>query len=533
MSATAAVARRSLRQVWIGASVWALAFGATILATSLAYVSTFPTQAQRAQVAAATKGQVGLTVLFGSVTRIDTVGGYTEYKNYVFLTTIGALWGLLAGTRLLRGEEDAGRWQLVLSGSTRAGRATAATLAGLAGGVAIIFVGSTAATLVAASRPGVGFTVTGAVLYGLSLVIAPAVFVGVGAVTSQLCRTRRMATGLGLAVFGVAFVVRMVADSAARLAWVRWLTPFGWVERVAPFGDADPRPVLLAAVVVALLAGAAVWGAAHRDVGAGYLSSRDTSPLRPRGLGSALGLAIRLDLATLVAWWVGAAVTGLSLGLVAKVADRSVPDSMRSTLERFGGQGSWIEQYLGVAFLMVATVVALVPAGQLGAAAGEESSGRLVHLLASPVSRRSWLVGRLGLAAGGVVVAGLAAGVATWVGVASQGVSVSFTSLLGAGINVVPLALVVLGLGALVLAVAPRAAAPTVYAVVIGSLLVDLVASMVAGLRWAHRITLFHYLDQVPGSSLAPRSLAVTTLLGLALCAAAVVVFDRRDLELG
>ena len=67
-------------------------------------------------------------MLLGPVSAIDTVGGYTVYKGFVFLTTIGAIWALLAATRLLRGEEDAGRWQLVLAGSTRAARATAATL---------------------------------------------------------------------------------------------------------------------------------------------------------------------------------------------------------------------------------------------------------------------------------------------------------------------------------------------------------------------------------------------------------------------
>jgi ABC-2 type transport system permease protein len=61
----------------------------------------------------------------------------------VFLTTIGAIGGLLAATRLLRGEEDSGRWQLVLAGGTRASRATLATLAALGAAIAVIFGGTT------------------------------------------------------------------------------------------------------------------------------------------------------------------------------------------------------------------------------------------------------------------------------------------------------------------------------------------------------------------------------------------------------
>ena len=111
-----AIARRAFKQVWISATVWALVFGGTIAASALSYVNSFPDEASRQQLAASTSGDAGISILLGPVTAIDTVGGYTVYKCFVFLTTIGALWGLLAATRLLRGEEDAGRWQLVLAG---------------------------------------------------------------------------------------------------------------------------------------------------------------------------------------------------------------------------------------------------------------------------------------------------------------------------------------------------------------------------------------------------------------------------------
>ena len=147
-----AIARR-VRQVWIGATVWAVAFGATVAASALTYVNSFPDQASRDQLAASTSGDAGISILLGPVSAIDTVGGYTVYKCFVFLTTIGAIWGLLAATRLLRGEEDAGRWQLVLAGATRAPRATAATLAALGVAVAVVFGGTALCTLVVAPTP--------------------------------------------------------------------------------------------------------------------------------------------------------------------------------------------------------------------------------------------------------------------------------------------------------------------------------------------------------------------------------------------
>ena len=45
---------------------------------------------------------------------------------------LGAVWALLVATRLTRGEEDAGRWELLLAGGTTRGRALSLVMAGLA-----------------------------------------------------------------------------------------------------------------------------------------------------------------------------------------------------------------------------------------------------------------------------------------------------------------------------------------------------------------------------------------------------------------
>ena len=56
MSADVAVARRAFRQIWIGATVWALVFGGTIAASALSYVNSFPDAASRSQLLRTTGG---------------------------------------------------------------------------------------------------------------------------------------------------------------------------------------------------------------------------------------------------------------------------------------------------------------------------------------------------------------------------------------------------------------------------------------------------------------------------------------------
>ena len=187
-----------------------------------------------------------------------------------------------------------------------------------------------------------------------------------------------------------------------------------------------------------VLFAAAIVLSARRDVGEGLLASRDVAPPRAFGLGSPFGLALRLELGALLAWCIGAAAAAFALGTIAKVTTGSLPKSLGDTLDKFGVKGAFANQYFGVAFLLVATLVALLAAGQIGSASEEETSGRSVHVLAQPVDRAVLFLGRVALAAGAIVAAGLLAGLGAWVGAKTQGVDLRLGSMLGAGLNVVP-----------------------------------------------------------------------------------------------
>jgi ABC-2 type transport system permease protein len=123
------------------------------------------------------------------------------------------------------------------------------------------------------------------------------------------------------------------------------------------------------------------------------------------------------------------------------------------------------------------------------------------------------------------------AGVGAWIGAMSQGINVGLGSMIGAGANVVPTALVTLGIGAVTFALAPRAAVRAIYSVVIGSLLIDLVASLIDGLQWLEHLSLFHYMALVPAQDPDPTTVVLNVTVGLGLCALALVLFSRRDLR--
>ena len=91
------------------------------------------------------------------------------------------------------------------------------------------------------------------------------------------------------------------------------------------------------------------------------------------------------------------------------------------------------------------------------------------------------------------------AGVFAWLGAASQHSGVGFTTLLEAGVNLVPPAITILGIGvAGVRGVAAGARSIVVYAVLGWSLLVVIVGGIGAISHWVLDTSVFHQMASAP-----------------------------------
>lgn len=527
----AVVARLTARKSLRSGVLFGYVFGAYLATQALAYASSYKTVAERMRLAKEFGSNTGISALVGPAHDLETVAGFTVWKCLTVLAIVGAVWGLLTGTRLLRGEEDAGRWELLLSGQTTRRRAAAQGLAGLAVGVAALWTVTALITAVVGRSSKVAISAGGACFLAVAVVSGAAMFVAVGALAGQLAATRRQAAEYGGAVLAVSYGLRMVADSGIGLGWLRWATPLGWVEQLQPLTGPDPVALVPIVALVLALGLATIHLAGTRDLGASTLPDRSTAPPHNLLLFGPVGLDIRLARPTLIAWGVAIGAYSLLLGLIAKAAGSAIStsSSLTKVLSRLGATGA--NAYLGVAFLIIAVAVAFVAAGQITAARTEEAEGRLEHLLVRPVSRSSWLAGRVAVAAAALLAGGLIAGVFSWFGAASQHTGVSFTSLLGAGLNVVPPAMCVLGVGTFVTGVRPRAASTATYGVLAWSLLVELVGGIVGVNHWVLDTSVFHQMAASPAVS--PNWTVGATLLAVGAGAAVAggVAFGRRDLQ--
>jgi len=524
------VARQTTRKAVRSGVLWGYVFGLYLATQALAYASSYKTAAQRAGLAKEFGSNAGVSALVGPAHDIQTVAGFTVWKCLAVLAVVGAVWGLLTGTRLLRGEEDAGRWELLLAGQTTRRAAAAQALAGLGCGLAALWAVTAVITVVVGRSSKVDISPAGALFLAVAVVAGAAMFLALGALTSQLAPTRRQASAYASAVLGASYALRMVADSGTGLGWLRWASPLGWIEELQPLTSPHPLPLLPIGGLVAVLALFTVRLAGGRDLGASTFPDRARSAPHTRLMFGAPGLDIRLARSGLAGWGVGIAAYGLVLGLVAKSAGSAIAasSSLTRAFSRLGAVGA--EAYLGVAFLLMGVMVAFVAAGQIGATRGEEAEGRLDNLLVRPVSRPSWLAWRLLVATLVVFAGGLIAGLFTWLGAASQHSGVSFAHVFDAGLNVVPPAACVLGAGTLVLGVWPRAATVATYGLVVWSFLVELVGGIVGLNHWVLDTSVFHQMTAAPAVS--PDWTSGGTLLAIGAFAALAggVAFGTRDL---
>jgi ABC-2 type transport system permease protein len=521
-------ARKALRS----GVLWGLVFGVYVASQALAYASTYKTPASREVVAKSFTSSGGLNALIGPAHDLQTVAGYTAWKSVGILSVLGAIWALLLATKLLRGEEDAGRWELLLAGQTTRRGAAAQAMSGLAASLGALFLITAVTTVVIGHTSRVHFATSSAIFFALTVTSGAAMFMAAGALTSQLAASRRQAAAYAGGALGFFFALRMVADSSGGLSWLHWATPFGWIEQLQPF--TNPQPVVLSLIfaLTAVMVALAVSLAGARDLGASTLPDRSSSQAHTSLLFGNVGLTVRLIRPTILGWLAGICAFGLLLGGSAREAAQSLEGSksVEAALNRLDGGGGEVKAYLGLSFLIISLLVLLMAAGQITAARREEASGRVEHLLVRPLSRSRWMLGRLGVAAAVVVLAGALGGIFAWLGVASQGVAISFASLLGAGLNTAPAGLCLLGLGALAWGIAPRLASGAVYGILAWSFLVELLGGIVNSSHWLLDTSILHHL--APSPAVAPdwTSGGVMIAIGIGAAVLGVLAFARRDL---
>ncbi|MBF9132587.1 ABC transporter permease [Plantactinospora sp. S1510] len=467
-------------------------------------------------------GNTAVIAMSGPTRLLNTIGGEVVFEIFAFTCIVLALMNMFLVGRHTRADEESGRAELVRSARVgrRATLAAALALAGLA---------NLAAGLLAfAAVAGTGLPIAGSALFGAAFAAVGMTFAAMTAVAVQVFENTRPAYGAVALALGAAYVLRAAGDVGN--GTLSWLSPIGWGQRTFPYVDDRWWPLAIPVAVTAVLGAAAMALLERRDFATGLVRPRPGPATASAMLGSPLGLAWRLQRASLGGWAAGLFLLGAAYGSIGDSIEQYVADNPEVAEFLPGGAADIVNSYLALTAMTLALTAAAYAAVAALRARGEETAGRTEPVLATATSRAGWLASHLTVAAIGsalvLTAAGLGEGLAYGLTVSDAG---QIPRLIGVALGYLPALWVVTAVAVLGIGWVPRAAAGLAWTAFGYCAVVALFADSFDIPGWAQRGSPFAHTPRAPLDPVSPAPLLVLGAVAVALAVGGYAGLRRRD----
>ncbi len=516
--------RFMMRRDRLRAPVWIASVVGLVAASAASVKALYDTPSELQEYADLAQADVALKAIAGPGYGLDepTLGAVVMNEILMYSFIAVALMCVFLLIRHTRAEEETDRAELVRAASV--GRL--ATLAAACVWVSIINL--VVAVGLALSLLAFGLTTTGTVAYATATCAIGMVFIGVAAVAAQVASSARAAKAGAGATLGVFFLLRAVGDLGT--GWTTWLSPLGWAQSIRAFAGERWWVLIPLGFGAAGLTVSAVALSARRDLGAGFFKQRPGPAEGKQHLATPLAMAARLQRTSLISWTIGMAITGFFFGIVADEAEQMLESEAIAEFFAQAGIGTPTELFLATIVLMIALIASGYTVSTVLRLRTEEFGVRAEPVLATPVSRRRWLMSYLTVSAVGTVVVMLVAGLAIGLGSAAQlSDGAQILAVLGAVLNIVPALLVLAAVAVALIGWRPKWA-PLAWAGVAVSAVVGLLAETLNLPSWLRDISPFQHVPLLPAADfeLLPLVLLMVVATGLAMVGLAAI--NRRDI---
>src|SRR5229473_5036974 len=399
---------------------------------------------------------------------LGTPGGYVTWKYGLALLLI-AIWPLMACSRTLRGEEERGSLDALLSlprGRVRvaleklAAVWTALLLMGLLIGLLAFAGGKSAST---------DFGLGDALLLGLNVTLICGVFGSLALLLSQFTQERGAASGLTGGLLLVFVVLDMVHRIIPNTEWLSRLSPvyyYNLSKPLVPSYGTNPGAMLVLLALSVLLSGAALWLFVRRDVGATValpsflrlpertVRPEQALPVNAWSLRSVYARSLA-KIAVPTFWWT-LGIAGFAAWMVVVVKQiegqletLSASSSLLKDLitKIGGGDVNFNATLLSALFVLLPLLLMAFAVTQANRWAADEEEGRQELVLATPQPRLAVLLARFGALTTATVIIGVLTLALTALAAASSGLALDGGNLAAATLSIIPLGLLLAALG--------------------------------------------------------------------------------------
>jgi ABC-2 type transport system permease protein len=487
---------------------------------------------------------------FAEPVKIDTPGGYATWK-YGLTVLIVALWPMLAQSAMLRGEEERGSLDVLLSVQRTRLRVALEKVAAMWTALVLMAVIIGLLAFAGARKSGADTALTSTILYGLNLAVFAAVMGGISLLISQFTRERRAATGWTAGLLFVFIVVDMVHRVVGSTEWLSRLSPVYYYNLSKPLIDgygANFGAMLFLLALAALVNAAGVWLFVRRDVGdvvpGPRFMRRAPRQARPAALPvndwSLRSVYLRgLAVVAVPTFWWTVAIAGFGAWMVvivkqteAQLANIFKGSPLGQDILKAGGSDVITNtSILSALFIFLPLMLMAFAVTQSNRWAADEEDGRLELVLATPQPRVSVLLGRFAALSTATVIVSVLTLVSTELSSIAEGITLDTGKLVGATLSMIPLALLIAGLG-YAFAGWVRAAVDT--GLISFILVIWFFISFIGpGLNWPEttlRLSAFYYYGSPLLHGVELGNLLVVIAVGAAAVALATYRFNRKDI---
>lgn len=523
LTGTLTLTRFMLRLDRVRIVVWVFSIVAVIAVTAASIKGLYPTQNSLDLAAAASQGNAAAIAFNGPAQGLNTVGGEVAFQGGALGMVLVALMSLLMSGSLTRGEEEAGRLELLRSlpvGSHAPMAATVLVVAAMNAAVAVL----TTLSLLAQHLP-----TAGSVSMGMSFLLLGLLFGVLAILAAQVTENTRAVYGGAGAVLAAAFVLRALGDAGD--GTLSWLSPIGWAQKARPFAGERWWPFLLPVAAIVALAALTSVLAARRDMGGGLVAPRLGRSGASPSLNRPIGLAVRLQRGSLIGWSVGLLVAGIAYGSLAPSVEAFIK-SNKALIDMMarGGGASLIDSYLATSFRVMALIGTGFAVQSVARLRSEETSFRAEPVLATPVSRWRWASSHLTIAFAGSVIVLALAGLATGLSYAIAGGGMGVVPRnIGAALVYAPAMWLMAGITVALVGLAPDGIVAA-WAFLAVCFVVGFLGDIIKIPQWLRDVSPFEHVPQLPAAHLDPLPMAVLTALAAGLTLVGLVSLSQRDI---
>ncbi len=442
---------------------WGVGLGVLMAAVLAAVPTLLSTAGARAAVVA-----LGSSfAIIAEPIKIDTPGGYATWK-YGLTILVVCIWPILASTGMLRGEEERGSMDILLSLPRARLQVAVEKVAAL--WTALVAMGLVVGLLTYASGPAVkgDISLGSSIAFGLNLSFICGVFGGIGLLVSQFTRERRTAAGITSGLLLIFIVLDAMHRVAPGTLWLSRLSPVYYYNLskplVAGYG-VDVVGILVMVGLNVLLRGLAVWLFVRRDVGAVvagpsfiHLPERQSVPARttPQNDWSLRSVYSRgLAMTAVPTFWWTLAIAGFAAWIVVVVQQtesqlRSLMQGsamLEGLLKLSGSDTATNAAILGALFFFLPVLLMAFAVTQANRWSADEEDGRLELVLSTPQPRLTVILGRFAALTTATVFISLMTLAATLGASAATGVTLDTGNVVAATLSMIPLGLLVAAIG--------------------------------------------------------------------------------------